>query len=91
MSIDGYAAGADQSLERPFGAGGVHLHGWLYPERMFCQMIGQQGGTEGLDNDFAVRGDANVGATSEELPCQPDGLSGHRGYRGDVLRLRITE
>ena len=63
LSLDGYAAGADQSLDDPLGAGGERLHEWFYPTRAFHEMTGQEGGSEGLDNDFAVRRDENIGAT----------------------------
>lgn len=63
VSLDGYGAGADQSLERPLGAGGETLHGWMIPTRTFQTMVlGKTDGTTGPDNDFAARGFDNVGA-----------------------------
>src|SRR6202046_20251 len=62
ISIDGYGAGPDQSLDNPLGAGGRTLHPWLVATRTFQQMHGGKGGTTGLDNDFAARGFVNVGA-----------------------------
>ena len=62
VSIDGYGAGRDQSLDNPMGVGGRAMHEWFFPTRTFQQMIGKDGGTEGPDNDFAVRGFANLGA-----------------------------
>lgn len=53
VSIDGFGAGPDQSLEYPLGKGGPELHNWFYPTRSFQAMIGKDGGTEGVDNDFA--------------------------------------
>ena len=46
VSIDGFGAGSDQSLEHPLGKGGPELHNWFYPTRAFREMIGQEGGTE---------------------------------------------
>lgn len=46
VSIDGFGAGPDQSLEQPMGQGGGGLHKWFYPTRAFRAMIGQEGGTE---------------------------------------------
>ncbi|MGQ0805684.1 MAG: dihydrofolate reductase family protein [Actinomycetota bacterium] len=63
VSLDGYAAGPDQSVGHPLGVGGNRLHEWMFPTRMWHQMVGEDGGDEGLDNDFAVRGDVGVGAT----------------------------
>ncbi len=62
ISVDGYGAGADQSRELPLGRGGEELHGWMFPTRMFQQLYGKGEGTTGVDNDFAVRGFANLGA-----------------------------
>jgi hypothetical protein len=30
MSLDGYVAGPDQSVENPLGVGGMRLHEWAY-------------------------------------------------------------
>ena len=62
MSLDGFGAGPDQSLENPMGVGGMALHGWVFPTRFFQRMRGADGGTTGVDDDFAMRGFANVGA-----------------------------
>ena len=35
MSIDGFGAGARQSLDDPLGAGGTALMGWFFPTRTF--------------------------------------------------------
>ena len=61
ISLDGYGAGADQSLEQPLGRGGEALHRWMVPTRTFQQMSGKDG-TIGIDDDFTVRSFANVGA-----------------------------
>ncbi len=62
VSLDGYGAGPSQSLENPLGVGGMKLHEWFVTTRTFRQMFGQEGGETGIDNDFAARGIANVGA-----------------------------
>src|SRR5215468_6329100 len=62
VSIDGFGAGPDQSRDNPLGVGGPGLFGWFFPTRMFKAMQGQEGGTTGIDEDFARRGFANVGA-----------------------------
>ena len=62
MSIDGFGAGVNQSIENPLGVGGMSLHEWVLATRTFKQMFGGEGGSTGVDNDFAVRGFANVGA-----------------------------
>ena len=62
LSLDGYGAGPDQSLENPLGVGGEALHEWALATRTFRKMFGQDGGATGIDDDFAARGFANVGA-----------------------------
>jgi len=62
ISLDGYGAGPDQSLDHPMGRGGMALHQWVLPTRFFHAMQGKEGGTTGLDDDFARRGFDNVGA-----------------------------
>ena len=46
VSIDGFGAGPDQSLEHPLGKGGRDLANWFYPTRTFQALIGQDGGTD---------------------------------------------
>jgi dihydrofolate reductase len=62
VSADGFAAGPDQSLENPMGVGGMALHEWAFTTRFFKQMFGQEGGTTGVDHQFAVRGFENIGS-----------------------------
>src|SRR5262245_56587339 len=62
ISLDGFGAGPDQSSENPIVVGGSVLVGWFFPTRSFHQMTGKEGGTTGVDDDFAQRGFANVGA-----------------------------
>jgi len=62
ISLDGYGAGPNQNLDNPLGAGGEALHEWVFATRTFQQMLGREGGTTGIDDDFAARGFANIGA-----------------------------
>jgi len=62
VSLDGFGAGPDQSLENPLGVGGETLHEWFFPTRTFRAMLGQEGGSTGVDDDFAKRGFENIGA-----------------------------
>jgi dihydrofolate reductase len=62
LSLDGYGAGPEQSLENPLGMGGIALHEWVYPTRTFQTLFGKGDGTTGTDDDFAARGFVNVGA-----------------------------
>lgn len=62
VSLDGYGAGLSQSLENPQGIGGMALHKWAFSTRTFRKMFGAEGGATGIDDDFAGRGLANIGA-----------------------------
>jgi len=62
VSIDGYGAGPSQDLENPMGIGGMALHKWAFPTLTFQKMFGNEGGSTGIDNDFAVQGFENLGA-----------------------------
>ena len=62
VSLDGYGAGVSQSLQQPLGLGGETLHHWMFGTRMFRELFGGQGGSTGIDDQFARRGFANVGA-----------------------------
>ena len=62
VSLDGFGAGPNQSVDNPLGEGGEALHDWFVPTRTFQQMDGKEGGTTGVDDDFAARILANIGA-----------------------------
>jgi len=62
VSIDGYGAGPDQSLENPLGVGGESLHEWMLTTRTFQQMVGEGDGRTGVDDDFVQRSFLNHGA-----------------------------
>ncbi|WP_407050212.1 dihydrofolate reductase family protein [Methyloraptor flagellatus] len=62
ISLDGYGAGPDQSLENPLGVRGMELHGWAFPTRTFQTMFGKDDGETGVDESFAARSFENVGA-----------------------------
>jgi len=62
ISLDGYGAGPRQDLENPLGVGGIALHEWIFPTLTFRKIHGKDGGTTGIDEDFAARGFENIGA-----------------------------
>lgn len=62
-SLDGYGAGPDQDINNPLGVGGKDLHQWAFPTRTFQKtLFDAEGGTIGIDDDFATRGFNNIGA-----------------------------
>jgi hypothetical protein len=44
ISLDGYAAGSDQSIDNPLGVGGEGLHGWAFETRSGRRVHGMEGG-----------------------------------------------
>ncbi|MFY9803943.1 MAG: dihydrofolate reductase family protein [Candidatus Acidiferrales bacterium] len=62
ISLDGYGAGPNQDLAHPLGVGGEALHEWVLATRTFQKLHGKDGGATGVDDDFAARGFANIGA-----------------------------
>jgi len=62
VSLDGYGAGPDQSLEHPLGVGGMALHEWAFATRTFRRMFGRPGGSRGVDDRFAAMGFKGIGA-----------------------------
>ena len=63
VSLDGFGAGPNQTLEAPMGTGVEDLHKWAMATPTFQRMVfGKEGGTEGMDETFAQRGFRNIGA-----------------------------
>jgi dihydrofolate reductase len=62
ISLDGFGAGPKQSLEHPLGLRGQELHQWIYGTRFFHAMTGQDGGSDGVDQDYAQRSMEGFGA-----------------------------
>lgn len=62
VSLDGFGAGPNQSLENPLGVRGTELHSWFFKTKVFQSMYGDGNGVENVDNSFAERSFENVGA-----------------------------
>lgn len=62
ISLDGFGAGIDQSLNSPLGVKGEELHPWMTGTRTFRAIFGQEGGSTGIDDKLTARGFENVGA-----------------------------
>ena len=55
ISLDGYGAAANQSLDNPMGMDEFKkaVHEWVFSTHWWSQIIDyREGGTEGIDNDF---------------------------------------
>lgn len=62
VSLDGFSAGIDQSLNDPLGKKGTEIFQWFFHTKTFREMHGQEGGTVDLDDEFAARAMDNFGA-----------------------------
>jgi dihydrofolate reductase len=62
VSLDGFSAGIEQSLEHPLGLRGDEVFQWFFPTRTFRQMVGQDDGDTGPDDSFARRSMEGFGA-----------------------------
>jgi dihydrofolate reductase len=63
ISLDGYGAGPDQSLQHPLGLGGERLHDWTFATKTFREKLGfGDGGSSGVDDSFIRAGFEHVGA-----------------------------
>ena len=63
VTLDGFSAGPDQSLENPLGVNGPEMMGWFFPTKLFRQMHGDgKDGETGVDNQMAERSFVNVGS-----------------------------
>jgi dihydrofolate reductase len=62
ISLDGFGAGPEQSLEHPLGERGGELHQWMFGTRFFKAMTGQEGGSDGVDQAYAHRAMNGFGA-----------------------------
>ena len=62
ISLDGFGTGEGQSHDAPFGHAGERLHEWMFVTRWWREMIGQPGGSGGIDNAFLQQHGPGIGA-----------------------------
>jgi len=62
VSLDGFGAGAGQSLEAPFGHAQTRLVEWAFQTRTFREMLGETGGGTGVDEALARAWNQGIGA-----------------------------
>ena len=62
ISLDGFVAGPNQSLENPIGEGGMRLHQWLFDTASWREQQGLEGGTRSADSEIVETLVQNVGA-----------------------------
>jgi dihydrofolate reductase len=62
MSLDGFVAGPDQTLEEPLGKGGEDLHEWVTALASWRERHGLEGGATGPDSDLVAEWVGRQGA-----------------------------
>jgi dihydrofolate reductase len=62
VSLDGFATGEGQSLEAPFGHAEDRLMRWFFGTTTFRTMLGEPGGSNGIDGAFASNWGPGIGA-----------------------------
>lgn len=63
MSLDGFVAGPNQSVDNPLGIGGMRLHEWVFPLAVWRAPHGLQGGEVNESSRVVEESLANIGAT----------------------------
>src|SRR5436309_11211352 len=78
ISLDGFGTGEGQSADAHFGHAGQRLHEWMFATRWWREMVGQAGGTGGIDDAFSQRFAPGIGAE-----IMGAGKFGHPGWHED--------
>ena len=63
MSLDGFVAGPNQSVENPLGIGGTRLHQWAIALEAWRRVHGLKGGAVNDSTKVVEESLANIGAT----------------------------
>jgi dihydrofolate reductase len=62
ISLDGYVAGPNQSLDNPIGEGGLRLHDWVFATAGWRRQHGEDGGEDSADSEVVDELNQGVGA-----------------------------
>ncbi|HWE92254.1 MAG TPA: dihydrofolate reductase family protein [Pseudonocardiaceae bacterium] len=62
ISLDGFVAGPNQTMDTPLGEGGLRLHDWVFKTASWRAQHGQDGGERSADSDVVDEVSRNVGA-----------------------------
>ncbi|MFI9550948.1 dihydrofolate reductase family protein [Nonomuraea endophytica] len=83
ISIDGFATGAGQAQDAPFGHASERLHEWMFATRFWTDRAGGEAGTAGADNVFAAMHASGIGAEIMGAgKFGPPGWQDDPGYKG---------
>jgi dihydrofolate reductase len=80
MSLDGYTSGPNQSQKEPLGVGGMRLHEWVFPLRVWRAAHGQSGGEDNESSRVIEAENTNIGA----VIMGRNMFGGHPGGWGDA-------
>jgi hypothetical protein len=78
ISLDGFSAGPDQSVDHALGVGGERLHGWMIPLAVFRKMHGEDGGEGEANASTAVIRGRVARRRGQRDPPVPEGTSARR-------------
>jgi len=62
VSLDGFGTGVGLSHDEPFGHAGDRLHEWMFLTRWWHELVGEPGGSRGIDDAFVRLHAPGVGA-----------------------------
>src|SRR5262249_19278989 len=62
ISLEGFGAGPDQSLNNPLGGGGLEMMDWVFHTQMWRRQHGEADGETGVDNRMAEQSFEGIGA-----------------------------
>src|SRR4051812_11914455 len=72
ISLEGFVAGPDPSLQNPLGIGGMQLHEWAFAAFAWREDHGLEGGEGGIDSELITETTGRTGA----------GIMGRKMYSG---------
>ena len=95
MSLDGFVAGPNRTVEQPLGEGGEQLHEWVVVLASWREAHSHEGGTTGVDDDVLKEAVDAAGAivmgrrmfSGGEGPWEDDPVAG--GWWGDDPPFRV--
>jgi len=91
MSLDGYVAGPNQSMDHPIGEGGMGLHGWALATAAWREQHGGPGGERNADAEVVDAMKQGIGTYIMGEGCSAAATGrGTSPGRGGGARIRRT-
>jgi dihydrofolate reductase len=82
MSLDGFVAGPDATVEEPLGKDGLRLHEWIFGLASWREMHGEPGGEKTVDDEVVRESWDGLGAV---LMGRRMFSGGEGGWEGDPM------